>query len=247
MVGRVALLAVALGACSDGAATRATSTASIGSARAVAPSADREPDGAAMDAAVESDSPADLVDVASIDPTIQIDMRYATPDNFTRVAFYPAARCLLRRDAAERLSRVQRRLSSRGLGLKVWDCYRPFSFQKLLWKLVSDPRYVAEPVADADGRPVKGSKHNRGAAVDLTLVDAAGAPVPMPTEHDDFSERAHRDSPDVPARARASSQILERAMVAEGFSPLPTEWWHFDAPGWERYPLSDQPLARPSR
>jgi len=169
-------------------------------------------------------------------------MRYATTRNFTGVAFYPVARCLLRRDAAERLARAQKRLAASGLGLQMWDCYRPFAFQQRLWKLVHDPRYVARPVAAADGTPVEGSKHNRGAAIDVTLVAADGAAVEMPTDHDDFSSRAHRDSADVSRVARRNAALLEQALVAEGFEPLATEWWHFDAPGWKRYPLSDQPL-----
>jgi zinc D-Ala-D-Ala dipeptidase len=182
------------------------------------------------------------VDIATVDPTIAIDMRYASANNFTKVVVYPVARCLLRRDAAERLARVQARLRAEDKGLKVWDCYRPFSVQKKFWKLVSDDRYVAEPVADRQGRPLRGSKHNRGAAVDLTLVDGAGRPLEVPTDHDDFSRRAHRGAAGASPAARANAQRLEDVMKAEGFEPLPTEWWHFDAPGWEKYPLSDQPL-----
>jgi len=203
--------------------------------------------GADAGSGTDSGSSADLVDIASIDPSIRIEIRYATTDNFTGVAFYPAARCLLRRDAAERLARVQKALAGRGLGLKVWDCYRPFSFQQRLWKLVPDARYVAEPVAGADGTPVKGSKHNRGAAVDLTLVRADGGALELPTEYDDFSTRAHRGSSAASPAARRNADLLEKAMAAEGFEPLPTEWWHFDAPGWERHPLSDQPLDAPRR
>jgi beta-N-acetylhexosaminidase/D-alanyl-D-alanine dipeptidase len=187
--------------------------------------------------------PEDLVDIAVIDPSIAIEMRYASENNFTKVVVYPVARCLLRRDAAERLARVQAALRAAGLGLEVWDCYRPFSVQKKFWKLVPDDRYVAQPVEDGAGRPLKGSKHNRGAAVDLTLVDRDGKPLEMPTDHDDFSERAHRGNRSASPAARANSARLEKAMTAEGFEPLPTEWWHFDAPGWERYPLSDQPLS----
>ena len=185
----------------------------------------------------------DLVDLAAVDPTIRIDIRYATTGNFTGVAVYPVARCLLRRDAAERLARVQRRLRADGLGLLVWDCYRPFAVQERFWALVPDERYVARPER-RDGRPVAGSKHNRGAAVDVTLVDAAGAALAMPTGFDDFSERAHRGAPGVPPEARANAERLEAAMVSEGFEPLPTEWWHFDAPGWRTHELLDVPLAR---
>lgn len=185
--------------------------------------------------------PVELVDVAALDPTIRLDLRYAGTDNFTGVALYPAARCLLRRDAAERLARVQRRLRADGLGLLLWDCYRPLSVQERFWALVPDERYVARPERRG-GRPVAGSKHNRGAAVDVTLVDAAGRPLAMPTGFDDFSARAHRGAPAPPA-ARANAARLEAAMVAEGFEPFPTEWWHFDAPGWQGHALLDTPLV----
>jgi len=181
-----------------------------------------------------------LVEVTTLDPTIRLDLRYARADNFTGVAVYPGARCLLRRDAAERLARVQRALQAEGLGLLVWDCYRPFSVQERFWTLVPDERYVARPVR-IDGRPASGSKHNRGAAVDVTLLDAAGHPLEMPTAFDDFSARAHRGAPASPA-ARANAARLEAAMAAEGFVPLATEWWHFDAPGWQSYELLDVPL-----
>ena len=163
-------------------------------------------------------APDALVDLRALDPSIRVEMPYATPHNFTGVALYPVARCLLRRDVAERLVRVERRLGGEGLGLLVWDCYRPFPVQQRLWALVPDARYVAEPVV-RDGRPLE-----------------------MPTGFDDFSERAHRGWPGASAAARRNATRLEEAMVAEGFEPLPTEWWHFDGPGWERYELLDRPL-----
>jgi beta-N-acetylhexosaminidase/D-alanyl-D-alanine dipeptidase len=184
----------------------------------------------------------DLVDIATVDPSIAVDIRYATPHNFTGIAVYPVARCLLRRDVAERLARVQQKLRAENLGLEVWDCYRPFSVQQRFWQLVPDERYVARPVVAAGGVPVEGSKHNRGAAVDVTLVDAAGRELEMPTGYDDFSERAHRDVKSSNPATQRNVALLEAVMVAEGFEPLPTEWWHFDGPGWERYPLSDVPL-----
>lgn len=182
-----------------------------------------------------------LVDVRRLDPSIRLDVRYATTANFTGVAVYPVARCLLRRDVAERLVRVQRALRADGLGLLVWDCYRPFSVQQRFWSLVPDARYVAQPVV-RDGRPADGSKHNRGAAVDVTLVGTDGVPLVMPTDYDDFGPRAHRDAPDWPPDARRNAERLARAMVAEGFTPFATEWWHFDGPGWQRYDLADEPL-----
>jgi beta-N-acetylhexosaminidase/D-alanyl-D-alanine dipeptidase len=185
----------------------------------------------------------ELVDIRRLDPSIRVEMPYATSANFTGVRLYPVERCLLRRAVAERLVRVQRRLREDGLGLLLWDCYRPFAVQQRLWGLVPDARYVARPVVSG-GRRIAGSKHNRGAAVDATLVDAAGRPLEMPSGFDDFSARAARNSAEASPTARRNVRRLEAAMVAEGFAPLPTEWWHFDAPGWQRYELLNEPLAR---
>ncbi len=125
---------------------------------------------------------AGLVEVTGLDPAIRIEMRYATPDNFTGRAIYPSGRCFLARETARRLARVQARLAREGLGLKLYDCYRPFSAQKTLWELAPDKRFVARP-EKRDGRPARGSRHNRGAAVDLTLVDrrAGNCPCPRPS------------------------------------------------------------------
>jgi beta-N-acetylhexosaminidase/D-alanyl-D-alanine dipeptidase len=186
-----------------------------------------------------------LVDVRQWIPEIAQDIRYATTNNFTRVAVYPTARCLLRFAVVKRLVRVQRALEKRGLGLKVWDCYRPFSVQEKFFAIVSDEKYVARPVRK-NGQPVSGSKHNRGAAVDITLIDAkTGQERTMPTGYDDFSEKAHRDYAGATPEQKRNRELLQQAMVKEGFEPLPTEWWHFDGPGWQKYPLSDEPLARP--
>jgi zinc D-Ala-D-Ala dipeptidase len=181
----------------------------------------------------------ELVDVTTLIPGIALDIRYATADNFTKKVVYPEARCVLRRPVAERLKQVQDDLRARKLRLKLYDCYRPLSVQRRFWELVPDERYVADPK--------KGSRHNRGAALDVTLVDADGRELPMPTAYDDFTRRAHRDSTDAPPAALENRRILEEAMVKRGFVPLPTEWWHFDAPDWKSYPLDDVPFDRISR
>jgi beta-N-acetylhexosaminidase/D-alanyl-D-alanine dipeptidase len=184
---------------------------------------------------------AGLLDVTTLAPGIVLDIRYATDNNFTGAAVYPLAACYLRADAAGRLAQVQADLRARGQGLKVFDCYRPFSIQKKFWALVPDERYVAKPVED-NGRPVAGSKHNRGAAVDATLVDASGRELEMPSGFDDFSEKAHRGYPGASPAAQANARLLEDAMARRGFTGLPTEWWHFDAAGWESDGLLDAPL-----
>lgn len=184
---------------------------------------------------------AGLVEPVRLSTTMVLDIRYATANNFTGRQVYPSARCFLRADIARRLSAVQNRLQARGLGLKVFDCYRPFSVQEIFWKIMPDERYVLEPLRQ-DGKMVKSSRHNRGAAVDVTLVDSAGAELPMPTGYDDFSDKAHRGSPAAGPEASRNSLLLEQAMAAQGFIPLSTEWWHFDGPGWQAYEPLDLPL-----
>ena len=173
----------------------------------------------------------DFVELSTLAPGVRLDIRYATPQNFTKQALYPEARCRLRRAVAERLARVQGALAQEGLGLLVFDCWRPLSVQRRLWALIPDERYVADPK--------KGSRHNRGAAVDLTLVDGGGRPLAMGSDYDAFTPASHRGFPGLDGAARANRARLDRAMAKEGFVGLPTEWWHFDAPDWERFPIDD--------
>jgi D-alanyl-D-alanine dipeptidase len=175
----------------------------------------------------------DLVDVAGVIGDAVIDMRYATADNFTGKELYPVARCKLRRAVAARLAKAAKALRAQDRRLVLWDCYRPISIQKELWKRVPDPRYVADPKV--------GSKHGRGAAVDVALADKDGKPVALPTKFDDFSEAAHRDHA-LDGDAGAEARRLEQAMTGAGWKPLATEWWHFDAPDSAKYALSDEPL-----
>ena len=177
---------------------------------------------------------AELVDIRTIDSTIVLDIRYATENNFTHHKLYPVARCMLRRVAAESLGAVQKELRVRGLGLKIYDGYRPLSIQKKLWAAVPDDRYVADPS--------KGSRHNRGAAVDLTVVDSLGRELPMPTPFDDFTEKAHCDYTDLPDTVLRNRSLLEDVMVRHGFLLMRTEWWHFDFQHWGTFKIMDQPL-----
>lgn len=186
---------------------------------------------------------AGLVELVQIEPGIVLDMRYATANNFTGKAVYPSGRCYLLADIAKRVAAVHKALKAKGLGLKVYDCYRPFSVQQRFWAIMPDERYVLEPRRE-NGVIVKSSRHNRGAAVDVTLVDAHGQELAMPTEFDDFTEKAHRGSKAASAEASRNSAILEQAMAAQGFEPLPTEWWHYDGPGWQAAPPLDLPLPK---
>lgn len=175
-----------------------------------------------------------LVDVKDVDPRIIVDIRYATADNFMKRVLYPANRAMLRESVARRLSRVQDELAAQGLGLKVYDGYRPLSVQKMMWQVMPNPDFVADPA--------KGSRHNRGAAVDVTLVDANGRELEMPSGYDEFSERARVDYAGGSEAARRNRDLLIAVMKKHGFEVLESEWWHYDSPGWERYSVLDVPL-----
>lgn len=178
-----------------------------------------------------------LVDVHDKNPGIRVHLSYAADQNAFHRRLYSGNVALLRAPVASRLDRVQRRLERQGFGLLVWDAYRPRSVQWTMWRLRPDARshYLANPR--------KVSKHSRGAAVDVTLVTRSGAPVPMPTPHDEFTARAHRGARrGVSVAAFGNARRLDAAMRAEGFHPNPYEWWHFTAPEWSRYAASDLPV-----
>lgn len=186
----------------------------------------------------------DLVEVVKVNPAIRTDIRYATTNNFTGKQVYPSARCYVRKSVAEKLNRIQKKFEPLGLGLKIWDGYRPFSVQKIFWGIYPDARYVGKPksvlLIDGTEEMIEGSKHNRGSAVDLTLVDLkTGNEVKMPSEFDDFSEKAHRDYSKMDPEAAKNCKLLEDLMKQEGFIPLDTEWWHFDDENWQQCPLLD--------
>lgn len=173
----------------------------------------------------------DLVELKKLDTTIILDIRYATTNNFTGKQVYDEARFFLRSEAAKKILEVQKELKGLGLSLKIFDGYRPLSVQKKFWEIMPDERYVADPK--------KGSRHNRGMAVDLTLVDKSGNEIPMPTPFDDFTEKASRNYMDLPAQVIINRKFLEDIMVKYGFIGMPTEWWHFDYSGWEKYDILD--------
>jgi zinc D-Ala-D-Ala dipeptidase len=196
------------------------------------------PDVATYQRLVAADPSMKLVDVAREIHDIRIDVRYATADNFMKQVLYPVATVYLRRPAADALRDVQRELEKEGLGLKVFDGYRPYRVTEAMWEPIRNPDYVADPA--------KGSRHNRGAAVDLTLVElATGEELVMPTPYDDFTEKAHHDFTALPDEAKKNREKLRNVMVRHGFEPLPSEWWHYDFSGWRRFPLMDVPLDRP--
>src|SRR5438445_1702752 len=192
------------------------------------------PDRATYEKLAARDAEQRLVDVSTI-PGIRIDVRYATTNNFMHQQLYPIAKVYLRAPAARALAGVQSDLAAEHLGVKVFDGYRPYAITEMMWEPVKNPDFVADPA--------KGSRHNRGAAVDLTLVDlVTGAELAMPTPYDDFTPRARQDFNDLPAEVIANRAKLRDVMVRHGFDPLPSEWWHFDFRGWQRFELMDVPL-----
>jgi D-alanyl-D-alanine dipeptidase len=184
----------------------------------------------------------DLVEIATLDPTIHLDIRYATANNFVGRPVYKEARAFLQRPAAEALVRAHRALAAQGYGIVVFDGYRPWSVTKLFWDVT--PEDKKEFVAD----PSQGSRHNRGCAVDLSLYErASGREVEMPSGYDEMTERAYPDYPGGPADARARRQLLRAAMEAEGFTVYASEWWHYDYKDWAQYPILDVPFSRVPR
>jgi zinc D-Ala-D-Ala dipeptidase len=180
--------------------------------------------------------PGPLVEAKGVVEDLAVDLRYATKDNLLHRQVYPdGARCLLLPETAERLARAAAQLRAQGLRLKVYDCYRPRAVQWEMWKLYPRPGYVADPK--------KGSNHNRGAAVDLTLVTAEGKAVEMPTPFDTFTPAAHQGYAGGSAKSRANRETLRQAMEAAGFRPNRMEWWHFDLPGATKLPVLDVPFA----
>lgn len=168
-----------------------------------------------------------LVDLSTLNPAPLLEIRYATKYNFTGSPLYPVAKAWLKDHAALALQKVQQELEKEGLGLKVYDGYRPPSVQRKMWDLIRDERYVSNPDASR-------GRHTRGTAVDVTLIDKAGNELPMPSNYDEFSERAHRDFKGGTEEQRKNRARLEEIMTRHGFDPFPFEWWHFDLKGWEQ-------------
>ena len=164
-----------------------------------------------------------LVNICTVIPDIVLDIRYATTNNFTKKAVYPALaahNCYVQKITADKLVKVQQELKLQGYKLKIFDGYRPLSVQKIFWSLQPDERYVANPA--------RGSMHNRGAAVDVTLVDLQGNDVEMPTEFDNSTIKAHHTYMDLPKPVLMYRNILKNAMVKHGFKKISTEWWHYN-------------------
>jgi D-alanyl-D-alanine dipeptidase len=174
----------------------------------------------------------DLVELAKLDPSIKLDIRYATPNNFLGTPVYTEARAFLQRPAAEALLRTLPELKAKGYGIIIHDGYRPWYVTKIFWDATPHNQkiFVADPKA--------GSRHNRGCAVDLSLYDLeTGQEVSMPSGYDEMTDRAYANSPAGTAEERERRLILRQVMEKQGFWVNPTEWWHFDYKDWKQYPV----------
>lgn len=174
----------------------------------------------------------DLVDLETVSPTIKLDIRYASNNNFLGTPFYTSAKAFMQKPAAEALGRAHKNLAERGYGLLIHDAYRPWYVTKMFWE--ATPEKWHNFVAD----PLKGSRHNRGCAVDLTLYDLkTGKPIEMVGGYDEFSDRSYPDYFGGTSRQRWHRDLLRRTMEAEGFTVYEAEWWHFDYKDWRSYPI----------
>jgi len=174
----------------------------------------------------------DLIEPTTLDPSIKLDIRYASTNNFLSTPFYSSAKAFMQRPAAEALVRVHRKLKNQGFGLLIHDCYRPWYVTKMFWEATPEKERIF--VAD----PAKGSRHNRGCAVDLTLYDLkSGEPIKMVGGYDEFSDRSYPIYPGGTSRERWHRDLLRHAMEDDGFSVYEAEWWHFDFKDWRVYPI----------
>ena len=190
---------------------------------------------AAYKKSVEEDKNKQLIEIKKRIPDIKLDIRYAGKNNFAKQAVYKQARAFARLPVVEALKNVQDELKKSGFGLKVFDGYRPYSVTVKFFSIASDKNFVANPK--------DGSRHNRGCAIDLTLIDLkTGKELEMPTPYDSFAAEAASDFMSLPANVIQNRELLRSTMEKNGFRVLNNEWWHFDFIGWKNYELMDIPF-----
>jgi len=183
---------------------------------------------------VKDDPNKEMVELKSLGPGIVYDLRYATINNFMHRLMYPENTELtfLRRPVADSLQKVLNELKEKGIGLKIFDAYRPYSITEKMWELIKDDRYVADPKT--------GSGHNRGISVDLTIIDLqTKEPLNMGTEFDNFSDTAHFDFAALPKEVLQNRLLLKTIMEKNGFNAVETEWWHYNFSDGTSYELLD--------
>lgn len=177
-----------------------------------------------------------LFELTKLTDNIILDIKYATPDNFTKQVLYDEARFFLRESTAKKFLNAVKDFEKMGYKVRVFDGYRPLSVQKKMWKILPDEKFVADPA--------KGSRHNRGGAVDMTLTDKNGKDINMGTPYDDFTEKAHPLYKDFPADVLKNREIIKSVMEKNGFSQFPTEWWHYDDKDWEKFGIIDKDFSQ---
>ena len=173
-----------------------------------------------------------MVEIIKWDNSFVLDIRYATPNNFMKEAVYPCGKCLLRKRVAQALIAANNEFKTKGYHIKIFDGYRPLSVQWILWNKTSNKNYVANPRT--------GSNHNRGRAVDITLVDQNGEQIEMGTEYDFFGRRANHTYTNLPKNVLENRLLLKNMMLKHGFTSIRSEWWHYNFK--TRYALSDEAL-----
>lgn len=184
---------------------------------------------------VEEDKNKQLIEIKKSIPDIKLDIRYAGKNNFTKQAVYKQARAFARLPVVEALKNVQNELKKSGYGLKIFDGYRPYSVTLKFFAIASDKSFVANPK--------DGSRHNRGCAIDLSLIDLkTGKELEMPTPYDSFAAEAASDFMNLPPNIIQNRELLRSTMEKYGFRVLNNEWWHFDFIGWKNYELMDIPF-----
>jgi D-alanyl-D-alanine dipeptidase len=186
-------------------------------------------------AEIKADPDKRLVEIKKVIPQIQLDIRYATNNNFTHHKMYKQARAFARLPVVMALKDVEDELQTKGLGLKIYDAYRPYAVTVHFYEVTPDTNFVADPR--------RGSKHNRGCAIDLSLINLkTGKELDMPTGFDSFSKKASANYPDLPKTEIANRELLKNVMQKHGFHVIGTEWWHYDYNGWQNYELLDVPF-----
>lgn len=178
-----------------------------------------------------------LVDIQKAVPGVVLDIRYATKNNFMKQVMYPSARAFARKPVVAQLKKIQAELKKKGYGLKIFDAYRPYTITLAFYQKASDKDFVAHPKS--------GSRHNRGCAVDLSIIDLkTGKDVAMPTPYDSFSKAAAADYQDLPPAIKKNRDFLIGVMQKHGFQVMYNEWWHYDFRDWEKYELMDMPFKK---
>jgi len=183
-------------------------------------------------ASVKVNPEKELIDLEKFIPSLVLDIRYATTNNFTGEKIYTLAKAYARKPVAESLKKIQADLKLQGLGIKIFDAYRPYKATVKFYEVYRDTTYVASPY--------RGSRHNRGCALDLTIIDLkTREELKMPTGYDSFSKDAWPSTPVKDPVVKKNRELLINAMQKHGFRVNSSEWWHFDFIGWKKYEVLD--------